>query len=121
MTRHPEAARRLLDAVPGLTVTLDHSHFICEGHTDVECEPLLNRTRHLHARGAAPGHLQQPLSNSTIDYVRVAAALAEVGYSGTICLEFVPRLPFPVEPVDVWNETLELRGLLLRELASAAG
>ena len=39
----PQAARRLLDLVPGLTLTLDYTHFTYQGIPDAEVEPLMER------------------------------------------------------------------------------
>jgi sugar phosphate isomerase/epimerase len=48
----PIQALRLLDLVSGLTLTLDYTHFVCRGFSESDCEALLPRASHLHARGA---------------------------------------------------------------------
>ncbi len=116
----PHAALTLLDLVPGLTLTIDQSHFCYAGHGERDSLPLLSRARHFHCRGAAPGHLQQPLDRSTIDYEPIVAALTEQGYDGFLCCEYFPRSAFPaLDDVDVWSQTIMLRDLLARSIAAS--
>lgn len=44
----PAVIEDLLEAVPGLELTLDHSHFTRVGVPLADVESLLQRTRHLH-------------------------------------------------------------------------
>jgi sugar phosphate isomerase/epimerase len=85
----PEKLARLLDLTPGLTLTLDYTHFTYAGIPDAEVEPLIARARHFHCRGAAPGQLQTPFADNTIDYRRVIQRMREVGYAGYFAIEYV--------------------------------
>jgi len=85
----PEKLARLLELTPGLTITMDYCHFTYAGIPDEEIEPLLPHARHIQCRGAAPGQLQAPFSENTIDYGRVIRRLLELGYQGYFGIEYV--------------------------------
>jgi len=85
----PESTMQLLQAVPGLTLTLDYTHFV---HVDVsveEIEPLVSHATHFHARGACRDRIQCGFHRSTIDYERVLREMERAGYRGHICIEYV--------------------------------
>ena len=85
----PVLAEKLVQSVPGLTLTLDYTHFTRSGLPDSEIEPLLKYASHFHARGARKGRLQTSFSQNTIDYSRVASLLEAGGYRGWIGIEYV--------------------------------
>jgi sugar phosphate isomerase/epimerase len=85
----PLSARDLLARVPGLTLTLDYTHFTRSGLPDEVVEPLLPRASHLHVRGAKPGRLQVSFKENVIDYAGVVRRLDELGYRGWIGVEYV--------------------------------
>ena len=49
--QHPERAAALVQAVPGLTLTLDYGHFVPRGFAAAEVDPLLQHATHFHVRG----------------------------------------------------------------------
>src|SRR5262249_29492634 len=71
----PARAQQLVDACPGLELTLDYTHSVFNGIPEAEIEPLLRHARHFHARGGAPGRIQTTLHENTIDYARVVEAM----------------------------------------------
>jgi len=85
----PEAAARLISRVPGLTLTLDYTHFTRAGLPDSAIEPLLPLASHFHVRGARTGRLQAPFKDNTIDYRRVLDGLSDAGYAGWFGIEYV--------------------------------
>ena len=85
----PDKLAELLSITPGLTLTLDYTHFIYSGFSDADVEPLLPYARHFHCRGAAPGRLQTPFGENTIDYERVLTRLREREYTGFFAIEYV--------------------------------
>ncbi len=99
----PDDAKRLLDAVPGLTLTLDYTHFVYQGFSDADCETLLPHASHFHARGGAEKRLQTSLKKSAIDYRRVLQRMKEINYpvtlrsstSGLIGRAAMKRITFP--------------------------
>jgi len=85
----PKATKKLVDAVPGLTLTLDYTHFTRLGLPDAEVEPLVPYASHCHIRGARRGRLQTSLRDNVIDYARVLRKMDEAKYRGWLGIEFV--------------------------------
>ena len=108
----PQAASRLLDLTPGLTLTLDYGHFTYQGIPDAAVEPLLARTSHFHARGACKGKLQSTMAENTIDFDGVLRAMQKVKYRGFVVLEYVWTEWMDLNRVDNLSETVILRDLL---------
>ncbi len=101
---HPDAAQRdaslalfldmlelarLLERTPGLTLTLDYTHFTYVGIPDAEIEPLVPYARHVQGRGARKGRLQTRFQDNAIDYGRLLRRLQETGYAGYFAIEYV--------------------------------
>src|SRR5262249_25308402 len=78
----PAQALDLVRKTPGLTLTLDYTHFTRLGMADAEIEPLVAHASHFHARGARKGRLQTSLKNNTIDYAGVLRAMRKANYPG---------------------------------------
>ena len=85
----PPSAKELLTRAPGLTLTLDYTHFTRAGLPDEAIEPLLDHASHIHVRGARTGRLQAPFKDNTIDYRRIFHRLAERGFQGWLGIEYV--------------------------------
>ena len=85
----PESARELVQLVPGLTLTLDYTHFTRLGMADSEVEPLVECASHFHIRGAARDRLQESFARNAIDYQRVFEVMRTSGYRGWIGIEYV--------------------------------
>jgi sugar phosphate isomerase/epimerase len=85
----PASAADLIRRVPGLTLTLDYTHFTRVGFADAEIEPLIAYASHFHIRGARPGRLQTRFADNTIDYRRVVEVATAHNYAGWLGLEYV--------------------------------
>ena len=85
----PESAGQLVERVPGLTLTLDYTHFTRLGIPDSAVEPLIEYASHFHTRGAARDRLQESFARSVIDYERVFEAMQASQYQGWIGIEYV--------------------------------
>ena len=85
----PDRALRLIESVPGLTLTLDYTHFTRDGLPDSAVEPLVRHAGHFHARGACKGRLQTSFKDNTIDYERILGVMRETGYPGWLGIEYV--------------------------------
>jgi sugar phosphate isomerase/epimerase len=85
----PLSAKRLVESVPGLTLTLDYTHFTRAGLPDESIEPLLAHAGHIHVRGARTGRLQAPFKDNIIDYNYIYNTLYYNGYDGWIGIEYV--------------------------------
>lgn len=83
----PEAALTLVNAVPGLALTLDWAHLVCQGIPHEMILTLLPHTKHIQIRQAAKGRLQTPFEQGQIDFKRVVADVLAAGYDGLVCVE----------------------------------
>lgn len=117
---NPKEALRLVRAVPGLTLTLDYTHFTRCGVPDSATEPLIAHASHFHARGARKGRLQTSIQNNTIDYARVLRAMRQSGYSGCVGVEYVWTDWEHCNEVDNLSETIQLRNLLRAQMQRLA-
>lgn len=89
MAPTPETALKLLDEVPGLELTLDWAHMICQGIKLSAIEPLLPHVRHVQVRQAARNKLQTTYDRGKLDIDEVLSALKTVNYDGIICIEYM--------------------------------
>lgn len=114
----PALVRRLLDITPGLTLTLDYTHFARAGLPDSEVEPLLPYASHFHVRGAAKGRLQVSFPKNTIDYARIATRLQAQKYTGWVGIEYIWVDWEQCNECDNVSETIQFRDLFLRHAAT---
>jgi sugar phosphate isomerase/epimerase len=108
----PKEALRLVRDVPGLTLTLDYTHFTRAGLPDSAIEPLVRHASHFHARGARKGRLQASFRQNTIDYARVLRVMRTTGYKGYVGVEYVWIDWEHCNEVDNLSETIQLRDFL---------
>jgi sugar phosphate isomerase/epimerase len=113
----PATAKRLAESVPGLTLTLDYTHFTRAGMPDDAIEPLLAHASHFHVRGAREGRLQAPFKDNVIDYRRVFDRLQQQGYGGWLGVEYVWIDWEHCNECDNLSETILFRDFL-RSLAT---
>lgn len=105
----PKPALSLVKMVPGLTLTLDYTHFTRLGMADTDIEVLLPHASHFHARGARRGRLQTSFAANTIDYRRIARQLQKLSYRGYIGIEYVWIDWEHCNEVDNLSETILFR------------
>lgn len=108
----PKTALRLVRDVPGLTLTLDYTHFTRVGLPDRASEPLVAHASHFHARGASKGRLQSAFPHNTIDYARVLRLMRGVKYRGYVGVEYVWIDWEHCNEVDNLSETIQMRDFL---------
>lgn len=113
----PERALELVAAVPGLQFTLDYTHFIAAGLPPERVHPLIPHAGHFHARHGAPGLLQSPSSESTIDYRDIVGRLKAAGYRGFYCVEYTWQEWRGANRLDVVSESILLRDQLREYVA----
>ncbi|HTM52921.1 MAG TPA: TIM barrel protein [Pirellulales bacterium] len=105
----PNLALELVRKVPGLTLTLDYTHFTKLGMADEQIEPLVEHASHFHARGARKGRLQASWNQNVIDYERVLACMRRTRYGGYIGIEYVWIDWEHCNEVDNLSETILMR------------
>ena len=114
----PQAALRLVQATPGLTLTLDYTHFVRRGIPDAEVEPLIPHASHFHARGARRGRLQCSFAQNTIDYARIIRVMKRTAYRGFIGIEYVWTEWEHCNEVDNLSEVILLRDFVRKAWTS---
>jgi sugar phosphate isomerase/epimerase len=110
---NPESAERLINQVPGLTLTLDYTHFTRLGLSDSAVEPLVKYASHFHVRGARQGRLQESFARNTIDYRRVFEVMQDSDYKGWIGIEYVWIDWEHCNECDNLSETIQFRNFFL--------
>ena len=121
VTWSPELALRMLDEVPGLSFTLDHSHFVFHGMPYEQIALMHPHGTHWHARQASLSRLQARFDEGTVDFGRIVADLTRHGYNGVIALEVVTTPWLELDRTDVLTETVLLRDQLRALLNPAHG
>jgi len=112
----PASTLALLDAVPGLKLTLDYAHFVAMGFTQADVDRLAPHAAHVHLRQARPGALQAKLAEGTIDFIALVETLRQGGYGGFLALEYVHQAYMNTLFDDVLTETVRLKRLLAPSL-----
>lgn len=116
VTWQPDLVLQMLAAVPGLSLTLDYSHFVFHAIPLEQIARLDPHATHWHARQARPGQGQCRLGQGTIDFERIVRGLRARGYAGALCLEYVHGDWLQMDQVDCVTETVRLRDQLRRWL-----
>jgi sugar phosphate isomerase/epimerase len=117
----PEAAIALLRRTPGLTLTLDYTHFTYQGIPDSRIEALVPHASHFHARGATADRLQAAMKQNVIDYPRVLRAMDRANYQGFVGVEYCWDEWKRSNEVDVLSETILMRDLLRSAASNIPG
>ena len=108
----PARTMQLLEMTPGLTLTLDYSHFTYQGISDDESEKLVPYASHFHARGGKKNQMQAPLQDNVIDFPRMLRAMRDADFTGFMCLEYLWSEWFHCNKLDTLSETIQMRDLL---------
>ncbi len=108
----PEATMQLLDRCPGLTITLDPSHYAYTGSTAEQMTVVASRTRHVQIRPAGLGVMQCKVPDNQVELRVLLAALHRNGYAGWIASEFVWMDKWNCDEVDNTAESKRLHDLL---------
>ena len=109
----PQLALELVRRAPGLTVTLDYSHFIAQGFTEEQVDLLLPYSGHVHFRQARPGRVQVGAAEGVLDSVRLVRKLQAVGYTGFFTIEYTWQDWEDCKNVDTVAETILIRDAVL--------
>lgn len=112
----PSDALRLVQDAPGLTLTLDCTHFTRNGLPNSAAYPLVPYASHFHARCARKGRLQTSFKDNAIDYALLLRGLKRVGYRGYVVVEYVWIDWEHCNEVDNISETILLRDFLREHL-----
>lgn len=117
VTWTPDLTLAMLAAVPGLSLTLDYSHFVMHALPADQIARLDPHATHWHARQAAPGQAQARAAHGTIDFAGIIGGLKARDYQGTVTLEYVHGDWMGMDRLDCLTETVVLRDQLRTLLA----
>jgi sugar phosphate isomerase/epimerase len=84
----PQRAAKLVQDVPGLTLTLDYGHLFPRSFSEEEIEHLIQYSSHFHARGTNKHSGSSSLADNTLDWKRIFSVMEKTGYRGWIELEY---------------------------------
>lgn len=118
IAEQPADAIRLIDAVPGLGLTVDYAHQVQLGLGPEQIEPLHPHARHFHAKQSSPESFQARPDEGVIDFPRLMRKLDADDYEGVVCVEFVTQEPLLEAGWDFKTETARLKQILDEALAT---
>ena len=111
----PAAAVALCQAVPGLSLTLDPSHFLQGSPSNGTFDEVYPFVQNAHFRdtGKRPGEFQVKIGQGEVEYGRIVSQLERHGYNRGLTVAILDHLdnPFPVE-VEVRKLKLLLESLI---------
>jgi sugar phosphate isomerase/epimerase len=113
-TERPAAAAALCEAVPGLMLTLDPSHYAAGPARGEDIGPVLPYVRHVHIRdaGTSGEALQVPYGTGSVDVEQILTRLAESGYDGAVSIEYIEGFGPDAVEESVATAADHIRGIL---------
>jgi sugar phosphate isomerase/epimerase len=111
LTGDPQVAVDLCQAVPGLGLTLDPSHFLQSQHPQPDHDIVFPYVQNAHLRdtGQAPGEFQVRVGQGQVEYARIVNLLQRHGYNRALTVAIIDR---PDNPFDREVEVRKLKLLL---------
>jgi sugar phosphate isomerase/epimerase len=101
-TETPDASVALCQAVPGLGLTLDPSHFTAGPHQNKNYDQVFPYVRHVHLRdtGRGPNQFQVRVGQGEVEYGRIVSQLLRHRYDRVLTVDIrdVPDAPFAMGP-----------------------
>jgi sugar phosphate isomerase/epimerase len=116
-----DQARALLDAIPGLTLTLDYGHFVFQEISSRHVHTLVPYASHVHMRGGAPHRLQAPVNESEIDFNGIIRRLNKNRYRGFLAITYLRDAWNECDNTDNVSETILLRNRIMENLQPEPG
>jgi sugar phosphate isomerase/epimerase len=111
LTGDAQVAVELCKAVPGLSLTLDPSHFLQSQRPQPEFDVVFPYVQNVHLRdtGQAPGEFQVRVGQGQVEYARIVNLLQRHAYNRTLTVAIIDR---PDNPFDREVEVRKLKLLL---------
>lgn len=106
LTEDPHTAIELCQAVKGLGITLDPSHYICNTRGNVDYDIVFPYVYHCHFRDTLPEQMQVQTGLGQVDYSRAISMLRQNGFKSVISVDL---LAGSVD--DEYDYPLEMRKL----------
>ncbi len=109
----PQQARLLLEAVPGLSLTLDLAHLITQDVSWDDIRALFEFAAHVQVRQAAPDKLQTIFDEGTLDMAQLVGDLVEADYHGAVSVEYMTTFGWHgMAKVSISQEVVKTRDAL---------
>jgi sugar phosphate isomerase/epimerase len=90
LTEDPQTAVELCQAVPGLGLTLDVSHYMVGKYSHQSYDMVFPHVYHVHFRDSTSKQLQVPVGLGEIDYSRIISQLERYNLCKMLSVEFLP-------------------------------
>jgi len=107
MSQDPNTAVVLCDAVKGLGITLDPSHYVCGPHDNNSFDQVTKYVYHTRLRDTSREAMQVRVGQGLVEYGRLVTQLSMFHYNRALCVDISP-LP----DVDQMAEMRKMRLLL---------
>ncbi len=111
LSEDPDTVKVLCDNVPGLGLTLDPSHYICNPLGPRNYDRLIPYVFHVHLRDTTPTELQVRIGQGEIEYGRLVNQLNQVKYDLALGVHLA-ELPGVDHMVEMRKMRLLLESLL---------
>jgi sugar phosphate isomerase/epimerase len=115
VTGDPRVAVELCEALPGLRLTLDPSHFLQGAQPYPDFDAVFPYVQNVHLRdtGQAPGEFQVRVGQGQVDYARIVTMLQRYDYKRSLTVAIIDRLENPFDrEVEVRKLKLLLETLI---------
>jgi len=87
LTESPETVGSFCKTVPGLTVTLDPTHFIYGCPKPKDYDSILNHVSHVRLRDSTKDVYQVQIGQGVVEYGRLVIQLGLTGYKRALCVD----------------------------------
>jgi len=110
----PAQAIRLVEAVPGIGLTIDYAHQVQIGLGHDDIETMHPYARHFHVKQSAQGEFEvkPEADNGAIDFGRLMGKLQADGYDGVVTVEFVAAPDVIEAGWDMVEETAKMKRVI---------
>jgi sugar phosphate isomerase/epimerase len=112
MAQSPDAIRKILGQVKGLSLTLDWAEMVYQDVFHDQIAELIPHARHIQIRQGARAQLQTPFTQGRIDIQRVVKSLKDADYDGVVCVELIHMEHHGAIKVEPIPEAVKLRDAL---------
>jgi sugar phosphate isomerase/epimerase len=92
LTEDPHNAIELCQAVPGLGLALDPSHYQRNTHFDRSIDLAIPHVYHVHLRDSTAQSIQVQVGLGELDYSRLISQLRRVKYDRALSIELLPEM-----------------------------
>lgn len=90
LSEDARTAVELCESVRGIGLTFDPSYYLVQGQVPEELDAVYPHVLHVHLRDTSPSELQVPVGLGELDYSRLIAQLARVGYNRSLAVDLLP-------------------------------